>query len=58
MSVLDHAQNTLVQGNMTATQDNRITYNAEVTKVAGTQNVYHGASVKGAFVESAFISLI
>jgi len=47
MSFFDHAQNTLVQGNMTATQDNRT-----------TQNVYHGASVKGAFAESAFISLI
>jgi len=57
MSFLDHAQNTLVQGNMTATQDNRTTYNAEVTKVVGTQNIYHGAPVKGVFVGSPIFLL-
>jgi len=56
MSFFDHARNTLVHGNMSATQDNRTIHNAKVTHV-GTQNIYHEAPVKGVFVGSPIFLL-
>jgi len=53
MSLLNHAQNVLVQGDIAATQVNGNAYNAEVTNVA-TQNNYHGALLKGALVGTRF----
>jgi len=44
MSFFDHAQNTLVQGDMTATHNGNV-YNAEVTTVA-----YQVAPLKGVLV--------
>jgi len=48
MSLFNHAHNTLVNGDITATQVNPTIYNAEVTNFAGPQNNYHGAPLKGA----------
>jgi len=45
MSFFNHAQNTLVQGGITATQVNGNVYNDEVTNIASIQN-YHGALAK------------
>jgi len=53
MSLLDHAQNTLVQGDITATQVNGNAYHAEVTNVA-TQHNYNGVSLKGALIGICF----
>jgi len=47
MSFFNHAQNTLVQGDITATQVNGNIYNDEVTNIASIQNNYHGALLKG-----------
>ena len=56
MSFFNHAQNTLVHGDITATQVNPTIYNAEVTNFAGAQNHYHGAPLKGVLDESAVVS--
>jgi len=53
MSLSDHAQNTLVQGDITATQVNGNAYHAEVTNVA-TQHNYNGVSLKGALIGICF----
>jgi len=53
MSLLNHAQNVLVQGHIAATQVNGNAYNAEVTNVA-TQNNYHGPLLKGALAGIRF----
>jgi len=56
MSFFNHAQNTLVQGDITATQlnGNAYAYNADVVNVTGTQHNYHGAPLKGALVGIRF----
>jgi len=49
MSFFNNAQNTLVQGDISATQVNGNVYNAEVTtNVASTQHNYHVVPLKGA----------
>ena len=55
MSFFSHAQNTLVQGDITAIQVNGNVFNAEVT--SNTQHNY-APPLKGALVGSAFISLV
>jgi len=47
MSFFNHAQNTLVQGGIAATQVNGNVYNDEVTNIASIQNNYNGALLKG-----------
>jgi len=53
MSLFSHAQNTFVQGDITATQINGNAYNAEVTNVV-TQHTYHVASLKGTLLGAQF----